>query len=289
MLDKQEALREPMDMPDPHFPIKVHQVRCGLTGKVLFPHHWHEHIEFIYIVSGEAAVECGPAPIHARPGDLIVANSNELHYGACLSPDLFYYALILDPVLLHSHAPDAAETKFIGPIRQNRLLFRNLIRNDKATADCLQAIVRELNAREFGYELAVKSELYRMLALLLRGHVATVLTRDEYAERLKNVQRFEPVFAYIDAHYRDGLTVDHLASIAGLSRYHFSRLFKDICGRTITEHITSVRLDKADHLLRTTPMTVTEIASACGFNDIYYFSRTFKKYKQVPPSAVRNG
>ncbi|GKU80444.1 AraC family transcriptional regulator [Paenibacillus sp. L3-i20] len=287
MLNKFEALRETMSMPDPRFPIKMHKSHFQQAGTVIFPHHWHEHLEFLFFESGEAIIECGSTPIMAKPGDLIVINSNELHYGVSLSSDVIYYVLIADISLLHSQFVDAAETKFIAPITQNRLLLHNHIRGDMATSACMLSLIDELGKREFGYELAIKSELYRLLTLLLRGYVATVLSRDEYAERIKNVERFEPVFRYIDEHYTQELSIEKLSGIAGLSRFHFSRLFKLLTGRTVTEYITAARLDRADYLLRHTPLTVSEVASATGFNDIYYFSRTFKKHKKIPPSKLR--
>lgn len=286
-MEKFESLREPMDMPDPHFPIKFHRNFADHQGKIIFPHHFHEHLEFLYFVSGEATIECGSTTIHATAGDLIAVNSNELHYGISQSSNLFYYALIADISLLHSQVVDAAETKFITPITQNRLLLRNHISGDSNVTSCMLAIINELEQQEFGFELAIKSELYRLLTLLLRGHVATVLTPDEYAERLKNIARFAPVFQYIEKCYQEELSVDILASMASLSRFHFSRLFKELSGRTVTEYITATRLDKADYLLRHSPLSVSEVAAATGFNDIYYFSRTFKKHKKASPSSLR--
>ncbi|MBD2869333.1 helix-turn-helix domain-containing protein [Paenibacillus arenilitoris] len=285
--DSYESLREPMDMPDPHFPIKVHRNAFSQQGQVTFPHHFHEHLEFLYIVQGEASIECGSTAITAKPGELIVVNSNELHYGISLSSDLFYYALIADISLLHSQSADAAETKFITPITQNRLLLRNHISEDGEAIGCVLSIIRELEQREFGYELAVKAELYRLMTRLLRGHVATVLTQVEHDERMKNLERFAPVFQHIENHYKDELSVDRLARMASLSRFHFSRLFKELTGHTVTEYVTMTRLNKADHLLRHSPLTISEIAAATGFNDIYYFSRTYKKHKQATPSSVR--
>ncbi|MCU6712678.1 AraC family transcriptional regulator [Paenibacillus sp. J5C_2022] len=289
LLNNDISLPEKMDMPDPHFPIKLHQIEWKKPDSLLFPPHWHEHLEFLYVVSGTMEVACGSTIIQAVPGDMVVINSNELHQGMCLSPDLFYYALIAHPSILHSSSADAAETKFIVPIAQNRLIIRNHIRNNDSVNACMLSIVQEMKAKGFGYELAIKSELYRLLTLLLRSHVETVLTKDEFDERMKNVKRFEPVFRYIEQHYMEELPVEELAAIASLSRYHFSRLFKELSGRTITEYITAIRLNKADYLLRNTGQTVSEIASACGFNDIYYFSKTFKKYKHLAPSELRRG
>ncbi|MEF2245949.1 MULTISPECIES: AraC family transcriptional regulator [unclassified Paenibacillus] len=287
-MKKIESLRETMNMPNPNFPIKVHRINYEQYGKVVFPHHWHEHIEILYVVEGVANFECGSKPIIAKAGDIVVVNSNELHYGVSLSNKLSYYALIADLSLLQSQFVDAAESKFITPISQNRLLLHNYIKDDSAAQRCMMVIVEELSQQQFGYELAIKAELYRLLTILLRNHVATELSQDEYVQRMKNIERFDPVFQYIEEHYSEELSVDLLADMTGLSRFHFSRLFKEISGRTITEYITAIRLDKADYLLRHSSLSITDIAARSGFNDIYYFSRTFKKHKQASPSALRN-
>ncbi len=282
-----ESLREPMDMPDPRFPVKVHKTKGLHAGTELFPHHWHEHLEFLYIVQGEAKIQCGSAYYTARAGDLIVVNSNELHHGVGGSDDLFYYALIADPTLLQGSFSDTAETRFLEPIRQSRLLLRNHISGNDEIAQCIQSIVRELDEQELGFELAVKSLLYRLLTLLIRMHAPTVLSKIEHAERIKNMKRFDPVLRYIDENYNKPLTVEELASIAGLSRFHFSRLFKEMTGRTLSAYILSFRLNRADYLLRHTELTVSEIAALTGFSDIYYFSRAFKKQKKSAPSSLR--
>ncbi|MDF2922250.1 MAG: AraC family transcriptional regulator [Paenibacillaceae bacterium] len=286
-MEKQAALREAMDMPDPHFPIKVHRCRAKWPGQPIFRHHWHAHIEILVFMKGEASVTCGNVVMKAGAGDIIVVNSNELHSLIAQSEDLFYYALICDPSLLHSRSTDAVETKFITPLIQNRLLFCNKIGSDETLRACLLTLIGELDRRETGYELAVKSQLYGLLALLVRSHTATSLAAEEYLERMRRLKRFDPVFRRIEESYRESLTIEELARTAGLSRFHFSRLFKELTGKTVTDYVNAVRIDMSEQLLRSTPLTLSEIAELTGFNDIYYFSRMFKKYKNVPPSEWR--
>ncbi|XID90141.1 AraC family transcriptional regulator [Paenibacillaceae bacterium WGS1546] len=289
-MEKITGFEEPMPMPDPSFPIKVHprHTHKMTPGGTLFVPHWHEHLEFLYFVSGSAIIECGSNPIAFREGDLCVVNSNELHYGVCQSDDLSYYAMILDISLLHSHSVDAVETKFITPITRNRILFRNRIANDGEIRRHMEAIIGEMQRKELGYELSVKSHLYALLTLLMRKYVATLSALDEYRLRLKELERLKPVFAYVEEHYRDKLTVEKLADVAGLSRYHFSRLFKQITDKSLIEYVNLIRVNKSEALLRNKGLTVSEIALATGFNDIYYFSRTFKKLKSMSPKEWRN-
>ncbi|WP_373231118.1 helix-turn-helix domain-containing protein [Cohnella sp.] len=287
-MDKSAALREPMPMPDPSFPVKLHQCRANEIGSTLFPHHWHEHMEFMYFMSGTATIECGSTSIQPQVGDLIVVNSNELHYGISTSSDLFYYVMIVDISLLHSYSVDAVETKFITPISQNRILFQNRISQDENITECIVSLIREMLDRELGYELSIKSHLYRLLSLLVRKYVAAATDLDQYRLRLRDLERLAPVFRHIDEYYPEKLTVQQLADQTGLSRFHFSRLFKQLTDKSLVEYINLIRINKSEELLRNTRMNISEIALATGFNDIYYFSRTFRKLKNVSPTQWRN-
>jgi hypothetical protein len=100
-MNKPSALREPMDMPDPYFPVKLHTCRHGGFGQELFPPHWHAHMEVLFFTKGEASIECNALPYQVRAGDIIVVNSHDLHQGTGLAEQVEYYALIADLSLLH--------------------------------------------------------------------------------------------------------------------------------------------------------------------------------------------
>ena len=287
MMKKPLALLEPMDMPDPDFPIKVNLCKAHGYGRVMFPTHWHKHLEILFIQSGTLAVECNSERLTASEGELVIVNSHDLHNGFSLSEDLSYYVMILDPSLLHSASLDAAETKFITPITRNHIVFHNKLPADGDICACIYSIIQELRERELGYELSVKSHLFRMMTLLLRRHVSARLPQSDYKQRRHHLERFQPVLDYIETHYDEELTVAQLADQAGLSRFHFSRVFKELTDRTVTEYVNEIRLRQAEYLLHNTGMTISEIALDVGFRDIYYFSRTFKKVRQTSPSEIR--
>ena len=282
------ALWEPMPMPDPNFPMKLHHCRFDRCGETTFPYHWHEHLEFLYFVEGEARITCNSKAYNAGPGDLIVVNSTDLHHGVSLSDHLFYFAVILDPSLLHSQFLEAVETKYIMPITQNRILFRNRIAGDSDVTGCIDTLIDEYTAREIGYELAVKSCLYRLLAILLRNYVEESQSPQAYSARLRHLERFGPVFQYIEEHYHERISVDQLAAVASLSRFHFSRQFKELTNKTVSDYVNFVRVSKAETLLRHSSLSISEIAAATGFTDIYYFSKLFKAHKQTSPSRFRS-
>ncbi|NGP44186.1 AraC family transcriptional regulator [Bacillaceae bacterium SIJ1] len=81
-------------------------------------------------------------------------------------------------------------------------------------------------------------------------------------------------------------TITNLAEQAHLSPRYFSLKFKEFMGQTIESYIIDRRIDRAEYLLRT-GMTVTEVANALGYQNIYYFSRQFKQKTGVNPSKVQ--
>lgn len=81
---------------------------------------------------------------------------------------------------------------------------------------------------------------------------------------------------HADRNYATPLTLDELAGVANLSKYHFARLFKATYGVTPMEHASKRRLERAQDLLRATNLTVTEICFAVGFSSLGSFSSRFR-------------
>lgn len=80
---------------------------------------------------------------------------------------------------------------------------------------------------------------------------------------------------HVDRHYREPLDLDTLAGIAGLSKYHFLRMFRTTYGRTPAAYLSERRIERAQDLLRTTNLTVTEVCFAVGFASLGSFSSRF--------------
>ena len=99
----------------------------------------------------------------------------------------------------------------------------------------------------------------------------------------------ETVKAFIQEHYREELTLDHLAALVNLSRYRLCRDFRERYQITAFEFLQKVRIRQAKYLLTDQPdMKIKEIADRTGFHDASYFIRTFRKYETVTPTAYRS-
>lgn len=95
------------------------------------------------------------------------------------------------------------------------------------------------------------------------------------------------VRAFIDRHYAKPLTVERLADLAGLSRFHFIRAFRASVGHTPHRYLRDRRIERAKELLITTPMPVTEICDTIGFHSLGSFSSLFRRATGETPAEYR--
>lgn len=100
-------------------------------------------------------------------------------------------------------------------------------------------------------------------------------------------QLLKKALAYIQTNYREGLTQEQVAQAVHLSPGYFSRLFRHEQGVTFSEYLASLRLQKAQHLLQTSALSIGEIAAEVGYGDPNYFSRVFSKTYGMSPSEFR--
>lgn len=89
---------------------------------------------------------------------------------------------------------------------------------------------------------------------------------------------------FIQCNYSNNIDVSDIADHVGLSRSHLYRIFVQHLALSPNEYLTQYRINQACVLLRSSPLSIGEIAGSVGFEDQLYFSRVFKKIKGVPPS-----
>lgn len=104
------------------------------------------------------------------------------------------------------------------------------------------------------------------------------VTRRELSKRLLTTR------TYLEHHFADNLSLTDLSRIAGLSKYHFSRLFKRAFGVSPLKMQTMLRMEAAANMIQQEDTTLTSIAHTVGYTDLPGFSRHFRAHFGVPPS-----
>lgn len=92
---------------------------------------------------------------------------------------------------------------------------------------------------------------------------------------------------HVDRHFREPLDLETLAAVAGLSKFHFLRLFRRAYGRTPGVYLSERRVERAQDLLRGANLTVTEVCHAVGFSSLGSFSTRFREITGESPSQFQ--
>lgn len=99
---------------------------------------------------------------------------------------------------------------------------------------------------------------------------------------------FLKIIKYINTYYNENITLKDVAKVVNLNPNYISQVFKKTAGTTFSHYLTNLRITQAKKLLTTTNASINEISLQSGFNDYFYFLKTFKKYTGKTPSEYRN-
>ncbi|WP_220747203.1 MULTISPECIES: GyrI-like domain-containing protein [Jannaschia] len=101
--------------------------------------------------------------------------------------------------------------------------------------------------------------------------------------------RIDRVMTHIHRNLVRGLSLDELADVAALSRFHFSRVFHEITGEGVSSVVRRIRLNRAAALMVTTDLPVVRVGQGCGYVNVQSFERAFRRAFGVTPLAARAG
>ncbi len=236
-----------------------------------YPCHWHNFYEFEYIRDGEYIhIVNGKRRILGK-GDLVFCTSSDVH--AIEVPDVAYLSTI------HFTENHLTET--------SRRIINSLKSRDFSFDDETFGVVRDMI---FQLHSLQKNEYPNNLDFIKNRIEAVLLycaAFDGQTEtEAKNNNLMDAVW-YIDRNFREPVTLEKAANLAGLSKGAFSASFHKQMGVTFQEYLINKRIKWASTLLKTTEFNVTQIAFDSGFRSHSHFSHSFKANKGVSPTVYR--
>lgn len=161
---------------------------------------------------------------------------------------------------------------------------QSLIKNFEADVFVRNNIRYFVGCWENIYSLASENSLYVDMRIApIINNVFNMIFED-----IGQDSRMQKAKEFIHLNYDKKITIDDMAKNAFISKYHFSRLFKESTGESPYKYLCMYRIEKAKDLLITTPLSVNEIAIRVGFDDVSSFIYSFKKHTFVSPLQFRN-
>jgi AraC-like DNA-binding protein len=251
------------------------------------------HLEVIYIESGEVVYESRELQCLLKQGDVVVAGDRASHRcrkstGSSLKRAAVLFFL---PELLLEGAPSVEGLKYLMPFTLGECAFPKVLAGTTRTSvqifDLIQRISAELPRSSECSRIVIKTYL-KMILVLLADHFLNARAGLQTSLGAQpSVLRLDAVFTLVKNRYPSPLTVDEAADIAGLSRWQFMRLFKRVIGQSFISYLHRFRIGKAQDLLISTEKSIADVSLEAGFCDQSYFGLVFRKYARTTPLTYR--
>lgn len=250
--------------------------------------HYHDFVEIVYMFRGKCVHMINDVEYPVAHGDLLVINYDQKHAAAWNSGAEFFN-ILMKPEFISANL-DQPENAF-SLLRLNEFEdFRRVV-NEKncrisfageernALENLIFSLKRELDRKDAGWYLAVKSQLNLLLITLFRK---MALPMDSEKQGISS-----EMLDYIRSHCAEKLSLSMLAERYNYNVSYFSRLFRQYTNMTMTQYIKNARIEKACYLLKQTDERISDIYMMAGYSDKTRFFRDFKEMKGVSPLEYR--
>ena len=251
-----------------------------------YPNHWHPAVEIVMPLEGEYTMECNDIPFNLRINDIIIICPGVLHHLYAHRGRRIIFQVDLS--MLQSFE----EYESIFAIMQPAVLvtpeeFQGI---HESCVKLMKGIYDEYFGNAPLRNVSIVQKFLEMLVLVGRYYTASPnrfagirpVKQQEYTEK------FMSICNYLNQHCTEDLTLEEVADLAGFSKYHFSRLFKEFAGMPFYKYLNTRRIAYSEKLLLDPEINVTEVAIRSGFNSISAFMRMFKIVRNCTPTQFRN-
>ncbi len=249
--------------------------------------HVHNFCELHYCLSGSGYFEVDDRIYSLKMGDMLFCNPNEVH-GYVGSKE---HNLELFYVAFHNRYLQEKDINFSSRGGVERIV--HTARNTQKKLNiCYTEMLEEYSRQMPGGMELIRLNLVRMMILMMRETLQTILPEVNPSNNPLKIQQLKLVddmLAYLNENYASKISLDQLAKNVFMSPSYICKLFKQEIGESPINYLIRLRMEKARELLLTqTSYSIKKIACLVGYEDIYQFSKLFKKYYGVAPSYYRN-
>ncbi len=247
--------------------------------------HFHEFDKIVILISGSVNYMVEGTDYSLKPWDILLVRHHMIHKAVIDVTEPYERIIIyLDSAYVDRFAPEGGLMDCFAAAEQRRFC---LIRPEQCEIDELSGSLERLegtiNDTAFGAELMRGTMLTQLLVQLNR-----IMQRDTSRESgtVEYNEKIALALSYINENLTKQMSVDELAAMCYLSRYHFMRLFKSQTGCTVHNYIRQKRLVLAARLIRE-GMSASNAAAECGFSDYSAFHRAFTQTFGVSPGKIK--
>jgi AraC-like DNA-binding protein len=281
MIEFLDGTRETVMYPE-HFGIRLY-----MNDKAVdYPVHWHSATELIMPIDNIYTAVIDDTRYLLEPGEILIIPPGELH-------ELFAPPTGRRMILQFDTSQFTHMNGFDSTLAMLRPCTHLCTGRDDELLALLRPMLNEIMNEYFGASPLREAQAYALLIQFLVTLGRKLLTdgrpstQTEPAKRRKDIERFMRVCRYIREHCTEDISAEDAAREAGLSKFHFVRMFKQFTGVSFLTYLNRERIHIAEALLTEPNVTITEVAMRSGFGSLATFNRVFKEYKKCTPSQYK--
>ena len=251
-----------------------------------YPNHWHPAVEIVMPLEGEYSMECNDIPFSLRVNDIIIICPGVLHHLYAHKGRRIIFQVDLSMI------QSFGEYDSFFSILQPAIVItpEDFPQIHPEVVRLMKDIYDEYFGNAPLKNVAIVQKFLNMLVMIGRSYTANP---DRFAgirptKQQEYTEKFMSMCTYLTQHCTEDLTLDEMADMAGFSKYHFSRLFKEFAGMSFYKYLNTRRIAYSEKLLLDPDINVTEVAIRSGFNSISAFMRMFKIVRGCTPTQFRN-
>lgn len=251
--------------------------------------HWHEDVEFIRILKGQMNYHINGKKVLLKKDDCIMVNARQMHYGYSFNrQDCDFICILFHPQLFTGNK--LLFQKYISPIMENQrmeyIYFDGLTGDGRETAALLDKIYLSKAQAAIAYELEVIGIMLTLWKRLCER--CEIISMETVGEAGSDISAQKDMVSFIYQHYTERLSLSDIAAAGSMCRSKCCIIFKRYLQQSPIDFLNSYRLEVSRGFLKDTSATITQVALACGFNHLSYYSKLFLRSYGCTPREYRS-
>lgn len=236
--------------------------------------HTHACAEIFYVVGGIGKFKIEDLVLSVQMGDTVIINPGVEHTEISLNASPLEYIVIGVGGLSFTPNEDA----------DPRYCIVNFSQTQQQILQYLRALLAEVEEKAAGHELVCLNLLEVLLVHLMRHRDFPLVP--EHAPAPVN-KECVTIKRYLDSHFKESLTLDQLAQMSHISKFHLVHSFTKEYGVSPISYLINRRIEESKHLLRETNSSLSHISHILGFSSPSYFSQSFRRVEGISPIEYR--
>ena len=250
--------------------------------------HYHDYIQVWYVKRGQCNHWFDGVEYKLNQGDIFVLPAymeHKLIYSASDAP------VLLECGFLEEFISGASEYDLLKSFKLPKNKVKPMFSLDgdaiREIEKLFEEILIEYNHKEKFFEQYIRANILKILSIVARKYNKSIsMEKNNLIGKHKAVVM--KIIDYMTENCTKKIYIEDVCCMAGMSATHFSFVFKNITGRTFTEHMRFIKISKAKELLTENKKSISAIAKELGFDDPAYFDRVFKKEVGMTPAKFKN-